>query len=112
MDISEWWLGGYESLGVVPGILGTAMLGVSAIEMVLSAVVRMSVLYAWRGPGPWMAAALWNTTFQVAIMPGRWALEWGHIQGDAIAQAIEDKVGGANLPLDRGGTSTTDNGRN
>ncbi len=79
MDVSERWLGGYESLGVVPGILGTAVLGVSAVEMVLSAVVRMSVLYAWRGPGPWMAAALWSTAFQVVIMPGRWALEWGHI---------------------------------
>ena len=112
MDVGEWWLGGYENLGVIPGIVGTAMLGVSAIEMILSAVVRMSVLYAWRGPGPWMAAALWSTAFQVAIMPGRWALEWGHIQGEAIAQAIEDKVGGANLPLDGGGTSTADKERN
>ena len=112
MDVSERWLGGYESLGVVPGILGTVMLGVSAVEMVLSAVVRMSVLYAWRGPGPWMAAALWNTTFQVAIMPGRWALEWGQNQGEEIARTMEDKVGGANLPLDGGGTSTTDNERN
>ena len=112
MDISERWLGGYESLGVIPGILGTAMLGVSAVEVVLSTVVRMSVLYAWRGPGPWMAAALWSTTFQVVIMPCRWALEWGQNQGEAIAQAMEDKVGGANLPLDGGGTSTTDNERN
>jgi hypothetical protein len=112
MDVSERWLGGYESLGVVPGILGTAMLGVSAVEMVLSTVVRMSVLYAWKGPGPWMAAALWSTAFQVVIMPCRWALEWGQNQGEAIAQAMEDKVGGANLPLDGGGTSTTDSERN
>jgi hypothetical protein len=112
MDVSERWLGGYESLGVVPGILGTAMLGVSAVEMVLSTVVRMSVLYAWKGPGPWMAAALWSTAFQVAIMPCSWALEWGQNQGEAIAQAMEDRVGGANLPLDGGGTSTTDNERN
>jgi hypothetical protein len=112
MDVSERWLGGYESLGVVPGILGTAMLGVSAVEMVLGTVVRMSVLYAWKGPGPWMAAALWSTTFQVVIMPCRWALEWGQIQGEAIAQAMEDRVGGANLPLDGGGTSTTDEERN
>ncbi len=111
-DVGKQWLGGYGSLGVVPGILGTAMLGVSAVEMVLSAIVRMSILYTWRGPGPWMAAALWNTAFQVIIMPGRWALEWGHIQGEAIAQAMEVKVGGANLPLDGGGTSTPDNERN
>jgi hypothetical protein len=31
---------------------------------------------------------------------------------EAIAQAMEDKVGGANLPLDGGGTSTTDSERN
>ena len=112
MDISERWLGGYEGLEVVPGIIGTAMLGVSAVEMMLSTVVRISALYAWKGPGPWMAAALWSTAFQVVIMPYRWALEWGQNQGEAIAQAMEDKVGGANLPLDGGGTSTTDNERN
>ena len=111
LDISKRWLGGYEGLEVVPGIVGTAMLGVSAIEMVLSTVVRMSVLYAWKGPGPWMAAALWSTAFQVAIMPCRWALEWGQNQGEVIAQAMEDKVGGANLPLDGGGTSTVDSER-
>ncbi len=34
-DISRRWLGGYEGLEVVPGIVGTAVLGVSAAEMVL-----------------------------------------------------------------------------
>jgi hypothetical protein len=111
-DVSRRWLGGYEGLEIVPGIGGTVMLGVSAAEMVLSTVVRMSVLYAWKGPGPWMAAALWSTAFQVVVMPCRWALEWGQDQGEAIAQAMEDKVGGANLPLDGGGTSTTNNERN
>ena len=105
-DISRRWLGGYEGLEVVPGIVGTAVLGVSAAEMVLSTIVRVSVLYAWKGPGPWMAAALRSTAFQMVIMPCRWALEWGQDQGEAIAQAMEDKVGGANLPLDGGGTST------
>jgi hypothetical protein len=111
VDVSKRWLGSYEGFEVVPGIIGTAMLGISAAEMMLSTVVRMSVLYAWKGPGPWMATALWSTTFQVAIMPCRWALEWGQNQGEAIAQAIEDKVGGANLPLDGGGTGTIDSGR-
>jgi hypothetical protein len=111
-DISRRWLGGYEGLEILPGIVGTAMLGVSAAEMVLGTVVRMSVLYAWKGPGPWMMAALWSTAFQVIIMPYRWALEWGQDQGEAIARAMEDKVGGANLPLDGGGTSTINNERN
>jgi hypothetical protein len=50
-DISRHWLGNYAGLGFLPGIIGTAMLGVSAVEMVLSTAVRMSILYAWKGPG-------------------------------------------------------------
>jgi hypothetical protein len=105
-DISRRWLGGYAGLEALPGIIGTAMLGISTAEMVLSTAVRMSVLYAWKGPGPWMAAAVWGTAFQVIIMPGRWALEWGQSQGEAIAWAMEAKVRGANLPIDGGGTGT------
>ena len=74
-DISRRWLGGCVGLETLPGIVGTVMLGISAAEMMLSTAVRMSVLYAWKGPGPWMAAAIWGTAFQVVIMPGRWALE-------------------------------------
>ncbi len=82
------------------------MLGVSAVEMVLSTVVRMSVLYAWKEPGLWMAAAVWGTAFQMIIMPGRWAFEWGQSQGEVIAWAMEARVGGANLPIDGGGTGS------
>ncbi len=74
-DISRRWLGGYAGLEALPGIIGTTLLGISTAEMVLSTAVRMSILYAWKGPGPWMAAAVWGTAFQVVIMPGRWALE-------------------------------------
>ncbi len=105
-NISRRWLGGYEGLEALPGIVGTAMLGVSVAEMMLGTAVRLSVLYAWKGPGLWMAAALWSTAFQVVIMPGRWALEWGRSQGEMIAQAMEVKVGGANLPIDGGGTGS------
>jgi hypothetical protein len=109
-DTSRRCLGGYAGLEALPGIIGTAMLGISTAEMVLSTAVRMSVLYAWKGPGPWMAAAVWGTAFQVIIMPGRWALEWGQSQGEVIARAMEAKVGGANLPIDGGGTGS--NNRN
>jgi hypothetical protein len=109
-NITRHWLGGYADLETLPGIIGTAMLGISTAEMVLSTAARMSVLYAWKGPGPWMAAAIWGTAFQVVIMPGRWALEWGQSQGEVIAQALETRVGGANLPIDGGGTGS--NNRN
>jgi hypothetical protein len=108
-DISRHWLGSYAGLESLPGIIGTAVLGVNAMEMVLSTFVRMSVLYAWKGPGLWMAAAVWGTAFQMIIMPGRWALEWGKSQGEVIARAMEAKVGGANLPIDGGGTGSNDN---
>ncbi len=108
-DVSRYWLGSCASLESLPGIIGTAMLGISAAEMVLSTAVRMSVLYAWKGSGPWMATAVWGTAFQVTIMPGRWALEWGQSQGEVIARAMEVKVGGASLPVDGGGTGPNNN---
>ncbi len=108
-DISRHWLGGYAGLESLPGIVGTAIMGVSAVEMVLSTAVRMSVLYAWKGLGPWKAAAVWGTAFQMITMPGRWALEWGQSQREVISRAMEAKVGGANLPIDGGGTGSNNN---
>ncbi len=43
-DISRRWLGGYAGLEDLTGIIGTAMLGVSAAEMMLGTAVRMFVL--------------------------------------------------------------------
>ncbi len=106
--ISRHWLGGYASLESLPGVIGTAVMGVSAVEMVTSTVVRMSVLYTWRGPGLWMMTAVWGTAFQIITMPSRWALEWGQAQGEAVSQAMEARVGGANLPIEGGGTSSKD----
>ena len=57
-DISRHWLGGYASLESLPGVIGTAAMGVRDVEMVASTVVRMSVLYTRRGPGLWMMAAV------------------------------------------------------
>ncbi len=101
-DISRHWLGNYAGLESLPGIIGGAMMGVSAAEMVMSTVVRMFVLYAWKGPGPWMAAAVWGTAFQMITMPGRWALEWGRNQGEVISQAMEARVGGGKPSHRRG----------
>ncbi len=78
--ISSHWMGGYEDLGSVPGIIGTAVMGVSIMEMVISTVVRMSVLYVRRGPGLWMMAAFWGTAFQIIIMPSRWPSSGGKLK--------------------------------
>jgi hypothetical protein len=63
--ISGHWMGGYGDLGSVPGIIGTAVMSVSVMEMVTSTTVRMAVLYTQKGPGLWMMAALWGTAFQI-----------------------------------------------
>ncbi len=106
--ISSHWMGGYESLEFVPGVIGTAVMSVSAVEMVTSTAIRMSVLYARKGPGLWMMAAFWGTAFQIITMPSKWALEWGQAQGEAVSQAIEARVGEVNLHIDGGGTASKD----
>jgi hypothetical protein len=105
-DISNHWIEGYGNLGSIPAVVGTAVMGVSDGEMVMSTIVRMMVLYAQKVPGPWMVTVFWGTAFQIAIMPARWALEWGECQGKAVSQAILARVGGANLPADGGGTAS------
>ncbi len=104
--ISNQWIEGYGSLGSVPAVVDTTVVGVSVVEMVASTIARMAVLYARKGPGLWMMAAFWGTAFQIAIMPARWALEWGEAQGKTASQAILARVGGANLPADGGGTAS------
>jgi hypothetical protein len=83
--IGDHWMEGYGNLGSAIAVVGAAMMGVSAMEMVTSTIIRMTVLYAQKGPGIWMMAALWGTAFQIAIMPTRWALEWGETQGKAVS---------------------------
>jgi hypothetical protein len=53
-----------------------------------------------------MMAAVWGTAFQIITMPSRWALERGQAQGEAVSQAMEARIGGANLPMDGEGTSS------
>jgi hypothetical protein len=106
-SISNYWIEGYGNLGSVSAMVGTAVMGVSVMEMVMSTIVRMTILYAWKGPEMWMMAAFWGTAFQIAIMPARWALEWGEAQGKAALQVVLAKVGGANLPADWGGAASS-----
>ncbi len=104
--IRDRWMEGYGNLGSTTAVVGVAMMGASAMEMVASTITRMAVLYAQKGPGIWMMATLWGTAFQIAIMPTRWALEWGEMQGKAVSRRILVRVGGANLPADGGQAAT------
>jgi hypothetical protein len=104
--IRDRWMEGYGNLGSTTAVVGAAMMGASAMEMGASTITRMAVLYAQKGPGIWIMAALWGTAFQIAIMPTRWALEWGEMQGKAVSRRILARVGGANLPADGGRAAT------
>ncbi len=42
--IGNHWIEGYGNLGSVPAVVGTAVMGVSIMEMVASTIVRMMVL--------------------------------------------------------------------
>ncbi len=103
---SNQWIEGCGNLGSVPAVIGTTVAGVSIVEMVTSTITRVAVLYARKGPGLWMMAAFWGTAFQIALMPARWALEWGEAQGKTASQAILARIEGANLPADGGGKAS------
>ncbi len=106
--ISDHWIEGFGNPGPATAVVGAAMMGVSAMEMVTSTIARMMVLYPQKGPGIWMMAAFWGTAFQIAIMPTSWALEWGEAQGNPkllASRRILARVGGANLPADGGGAT-------
>jgi hypothetical protein len=81
-------------------------MGVSIVEMVTNTIIRMVVLHTRKGPGLWMMTAFWGMAFQIIIMPIRWAFEWGQAQGKTVSRALEARVGGTNLPADRGGTAS------
>jgi hypothetical protein len=76
--------------------------------MLAGKVVRAAVLYAQKGLGLWMLAAVWGTVFQVFTVPTQWALECGELQGRAISRHVLPRVGGVDLPAD-GGASTAFN---
>jgi hypothetical protein len=46
-------------------------------RMLLDILVRAIVIARVRGCGFWMFGALWDTAFQVAVTPIRWAVEKG-----------------------------------
>ncbi len=104
--IRDRWMEGYGNLGSATAVVCAAMMGASAMEMVASTITRMAVLYAQEVPGIWMMTALWGTAFQIAIMPTRWALEWGEMKGKVVSRRILARVGGANLPADGGRAAT------
>jgi hypothetical protein len=122
---------------------------VGMARMLVDILVRAIIIARVRGWGFWMFGALWDTAFQVAVSPFRWAIEKGkegagrirnqmearaayvpgqpqedgpnnvEVLADWAAswrrrvygmappiQAMEAKVGGANLPIDGGGTGS------
>jgi hypothetical protein len=121
-------------------------------RMLVDILVRAIIIARVRGWGFWMFGALWDTAFQVAVSPFRWAIEKGNEGAGQIRNQMEARaaympgqpqeeghdnvevladwaaswrrrvygmapplqaggvnVGGANLPIDGGGTGAINN---
>jgi hypothetical protein len=139
----------YRLIGPTAVIVILVMFIVGMARMLVDILVRAIIIARVRGWGFWMFGALWDTAFQVAVSPFRWAIEKGkegagrirnqmearaayvpgqpqeegpnsvEVLADWAAswrrrvygmappiQAMEVKVGGANLPIDGGGTGS------
>jgi hypothetical protein len=143
----------YRLIGPTAVIVILVMFILGMARMLVDILVRAIIIARVRGWGFWMFGALWDTAFQVAVSPFRWAIEKGkegagrirnqmearaayvpgqpqeegpnnvEVLADWAAswrrkvygmapplQASEANVGGANLPINGGGTGS--NNRN
>ena len=136
----------YRLIGPTAVIVILVMFIVGMARMLIDILVRAIIIAKVCGWGFWMFGGLWDTAFQVAVSPFRWAVEKGkegasrirnqmgaraayagsQPQGDepgnvelladwaatwrrrvyGMELPIEARVGGANLPIDGGGTAS------
>ncbi len=136
----------YKLIGPTAVIVILVMFIVGMARMLIDILVRAIIIARVRGWGFWMFGALWDTAFQVAASPFRWAVEKGkegagrirnqmearaaYVPGPpqeegpgnvevladwaaswrrrvyGMAPPILARVGGANLPIDGGGTGS------
>jgi hypothetical protein len=62
---------------------------VGMARMLLDILVRAVIIAKVRGCGFWMFGALWDTAFQVAVFPIRWAVEKGREGAGRIKNQME-----------------------
>jgi hypothetical protein len=75
--VGYWLIPLYRLIGPTAVIVILVMFIVGMARMLLDVLVRAIIIARVRGWGFWMFEALWDTAFQVAVSPFRWAVEKG-----------------------------------
>jgi hypothetical protein len=93
----------YRLIGPTAVIVILVMFIVGIARMLLDIFVRAIIIARVRGWGFWMFGALWDTAFQVAVSPFRWAVEKGKEAAGRIRNQMEARA--AYARVDHGGES-------
>ncbi len=82
----------YRLIGPTAVIVILVMFIVGMARMLIDILVRAIIIARVRGWGFWMFEALWDTAFQVAVSPFRWAVEKGKEGAGRIRNQMEARV--------------------
>jgi hypothetical protein len=82
----------YRLIGPTAVIVILVMFIAGMARMLIDILVRAIIIARVRGWGFWMFGALWETAFQVAVSPFRWAVEKGKEGAGRIRNQIEARA--------------------
>jgi hypothetical protein len=82
----------YRLIGPTAVIVILVMFIVGMARMLIDILVRAIIIARVRGWGFWMFGALWDTAFQVADSPFRWAVEKGKEGAGRIRNQMEARA--------------------
>ena len=76
-----------------PGVIVILVMFILGMaRMLVDILVRAIIISRVRGWGFWMFGALWDTAFQVAVSPFRWAIEKGKEGAGRIRNQMEARA--------------------
>ncbi len=82
----------YRLIGPTAVIVILIMFKVGMARMLIDIMVRAIIIARVRGWGFWMFGTLWDTAFQVAVSPFRWAVEKGKEGAGRIRNQMEARA--------------------
>ena len=82
----------YRLIGPTAVIVILVMFILGMARMLVDILVRAIIIARVRGWGFWMFGALWDTAFQVAVSPFRWAIEKGKEGAGRIRNQMEARA--------------------
>jgi hypothetical protein len=82
----------YRLIGPKTVIVILVMFIIGMARMLVDILVRVMIITRVRGWGFWMFGALWDTAFQVAVSPFRWAVEKGKEGPGRIKNQMEARA--------------------